>query len=168
MAAILITPKASSSPGIIEKRLRIHFLLSSILCPGTFLKVDRLRSLRSVTLAKVHAYAEKFKLAHSVEAFFYGNLTLEQADAMSSKLVEARKAFLESASKARAVKMPEHLAHLEEWFLKDPAERIVVLEAAFNEHFERQKAAKKEMEEMKKKMSLPAHVRGPNPNGRRR
>ena len=61
--------------------------------------------------------------------FFYGNLTLKQADAMSTSVIEARKEYLERIAFKRGV-VTERNELLEEWFIANPAERIVALEKA--------------------------------------
>ena len=65
------------------------------------------------------------------KTFFYGNLTLKQADAMSTSVIEARKEYLERVAFARGV-VTERNTLLEEWFVDNPAERIVALEKALS------------------------------------
>ena len=75
-------------------------------------------------------YSRTFhKLFSETQMFFYGNLTLKQADAMSTSVIEARKEYLERIAFKRGV-VTERNELLEEWFLANPAERIVALEKA--------------------------------------
>ena len=69
------------------------------------------------------------KLFSETQMFFYGNLTLKQADAMSTSVIEARKEYLERIAFKRGV-VTERNELLEEWFVANPAERIVALEKA--------------------------------------
>ena len=66
-----------------------------------------------------------------MKTFFYGNLTLKQADAMSTSVIEARKEYLERVAFAKGV-VTERNRLLEEWFVDNPAERIVALEKALS------------------------------------
>ena len=67
-----------------------------------------------------------------MQTFFYGNLTLKQADAMSTSVIEARKEYLERIAFKKGV-VTERNEHLEEWFVANPAERIVALEKALSD-----------------------------------
>ena len=102
-------------------------LLSYILCPKTFHRSDRLQQLSTVTYDDVLSYANDFLLHHSVECFFYGNLTLSRAEDMANIAIEARKSYLEERVKLEELSVDVD-PYLEDWFLKNPVERIVLLE----------------------------------------
>ena len=102
-------------------------LLSYILCPKTFHRSDRLQQLSTVSYNDVLSYANDFLLHHSVECFFYGNLTLGHAENMANIVIDARKSYLEERVKLECLNVDVD-PYLEDWFLKNPVERIVLLE----------------------------------------
>ena len=104
-------------------------LLSYILCPKTFHRSDRLQQLSTVSYEEVLAYADDFLLHHSVECFFFGNLTLQSAENLANIVTESRKKYLEERVQLEDLEVNVD-PYLEEWFLKNPVERIVVLEIA--------------------------------------
>ena len=104
-------------------------ILSYILCPKTFHRSDRLQQLSTVTYEDVLSYADDFLLHHSVECFFFGNLNLNHAENLANIAMESRKQYLEERVKLENLQVDID-PYLEEWFLKSPVERIVVLESA--------------------------------------
>ena len=72
-------------------------LLSYILCPKTFHRSDRLQQLSTVSYEDVLSYADNFLLHHSVECFFFGNLTMNHAENLANIAIEARKKYLEDS-----------------------------------------------------------------------
>jgi secreted Zn-dependent insulinase-like peptidase len=110
-------------------KIQAKHLLSHILCPKTFHRSDRLQQLSTVSYEDVLSYADDFLLNHSVECFFFGNLTMRDAENLSNAAVEARKKYLEERVILENLKVDVD-PYLEEWFLKSPVERIVVLESA--------------------------------------
>ncbi|XP_071749609.1 insulin-degrading enzyme isoform X2 [Lepeophtheirus salmonis] len=107
-----------------------HFL-GAILCQQTFDRSDRLKALKSISLSDVRHFALDFLDKHSLEAFFYGNLTLETANSMLNSLFEAKLNYLKMRAEGLGLNIDETpLPHLEEWFLKDPVQKIVLYENA--------------------------------------
>ena len=105
------------------------FLLSSILCPKTFSRRERLTGLKEIEFSDLQHYADLFRVKCSIECMFYGNLTVSQADKMSNIVIDERMKFLEACVEQRKVTVRKN-ALLEEWFLKNPVERIVMAEEA--------------------------------------
>lgn len=103
------------------------YLLSYILCPKTFHRSDRLQQLSTVKFEDVLLYVDKFLLQHSVECFFFGNLTMPQAEKLANVVIDCRKNYLEDRVNTEKLKVKID-PYLEEWFLKNPIERIVLLE----------------------------------------
>ena len=85
--------------------------------------------MSTIKFPDVTAHFEDFMLHHSAEAFFFGNLTAEKADALANVAISVRHAYLEARAADEAV-APEANPHLEEWFVHNPVERIVALEVA--------------------------------------
>ena len=105
-------------------------------------RFDRLSALQGLKLAHVTRYASKFKLLHATEALFYGNLDQAQANAMATLVIEARKNHLERFVEESGVEV-ERNEYLEEWFIKNPVERIVALEGAVKDHWEKARHERK-------------------------
>lgn len=88
-----------------------------------------------------------------MQTFFYGNLTLKQADAMSTSVIEAKKDYLERIAFKKGV-VTQRNEHLEEWFVANPAERIVALEKALNDGGDPDQNRGEGKEELEKKLSV--------------
>jgi secreted Zn-dependent insulinase-like peptidase len=89
---------------------------------------SHLQALDGITLSDIANYAEVFRTQHSVECFFYGNMTLDQANVSSDAVVLARMDFLERCAKKKEIVVKNRHTHLESWFTEEPAERIVSIE----------------------------------------
>lgn len=112
-------------------KVQSKFLLSSIMCPRNYSRIDRMQAFKtsSINFEQMMEFAHNFRLHNHQECFFYGNLTPKQADVLANTILEARKHFLEQLAEARNVQV-ESNSLLEEWFLKNPVERVVMLEKA--------------------------------------
>ena len=78
---------------------------------------------------------------------------MKQADAMSTSVIEARKDYLERIAFKRGV-VTERNEHLEEWFVANPAERIVALEKALFDGGDRDPDRREGGEELEKTLSV--------------
>ena len=115
-------------------KFQAKHLLNGVLCPKTFSKSERSMAMNEINFDKVKRFADEFRVKCDVECFFYGNVDLKSASEMTSLLIAKRKAYLERVVEVKKINvaLPSHAKHLEEWFLKDPVERIVMIEDAFN------------------------------------
>lgn len=73
-------------------------LLNSILCARNYSRQQRLKALKEASFESFSLFADAFRVQCSQECFFFGNLTLLQADRMSNILIEERKRFLEDCA----------------------------------------------------------------------
>ena len=108
-------------------KTQAKYILSYILCPKTFHRSDRLQQLSTVKFEDVLVYIDKFLLSHSVECFFFGNLRMKGAERLTNIAIESRKKYLEERVENEKLQIDVN-PYLEDWFLKNPIERIVVLE----------------------------------------
>ena len=94
-------------------------------------KLQKLKAAKEITFAEISTFARTFLLENSTECFFFGSLSVERAEEMSTIVLDVRTKFLENlvdVEQAHVDKNP----FLEEWFLTDPVERIVSLETALS------------------------------------
>ena len=71
-------------------------ILSHVLCPDYHLREARLKIMSGLVLDDLRNHARTFLFDHSLEALFYGNLSIKMANKMADSIIAARRDFLQN------------------------------------------------------------------------
>lgn len=107
-------------------------ILSCVLTPDHYLRESRLKVMSEITLEELQGHAKDFLVKHSLESFFYGNLSVTTANKMANSIILARRDFLECYIAEEFADQQQKPSQdnmvLEEWFKNDPVNQIAKLE----------------------------------------
>ena len=105
------------------------YLLNTFLSARTWTREQRLASLDHIRAEEVSEYARRFLDSVSLECLFYGSISKQQAQEITDILIDQRAEYVERRGAELGVKVEVNPV-LEEWFSKDPVERIVNMESS--------------------------------------
>lgn len=101
-------------------------ILSHVVVPSNHLRESRLKALTEIGIEDLRTHVHSFLAQHSLEALFYGNLTVTTANKMANSIILARRDFLEKYVKIDGNSDQDLV--LEDWFKNDPVNQIAILE----------------------------------------
>lgn len=111
-------------------------ILSHVLCPDSnHLRESRMEAMKSISVEDLRNYVKEFLLIQSIEAFFYGNVSIESANKMANSVIFIRSRYLEkylTKDIGENLNVDDQLL-LEDWFKNDPVHKIARLESQIHE-----------------------------------
>lgn len=112
-------------------------ILSHVLTPDNYLRENRLKVMSEIKLEELQGHAKDLFVKHSLESFFYGNLSVTTANKMANSIILARRDFLEcyiaEEFDQQEIQDKDNMV-LEEWFKNDPVNQIAKLESDIEQY----------------------------------